>query len=59
MRVTGRGKNSRMWAGLVCPVKDSSCKPEWVSDTDVFAFWRDQAVNVPVSSDVKDDSPPF
>lgn len=58
-RVTGRGKNSRMWAGLLCPAKDPSCNPEWIPDTEVFAFRRDHAVDVPVSSDAKDDSPPF
>jgi hypothetical protein len=59
VRVVGRSRNGRMWAGLLCPVKDPSCNPEWIPDTDVFAFWKDQAVNVPVSSNAKDDSPQF
>jgi hypothetical protein len=48
-----------MWAAFMCPVKDRGCDPEWVSDTDVFGFWKDHPVNSPVSSDVKYDSPPF
>lgn len=59
VRVVGKGKNG-WWAGLLCPAKDRDCQPLWQSDAEVFAHWRDNAVNVPVSSDAaKDDSPPF
>jgi hypothetical protein len=56
VRVVGKGKNG-WWAGLLCPAKDRECGAEWVADSDVFAAWRDNAVNV--SPDADDNMPPF
>ena len=40
-----------MAGGPVCYArpKTRDCQPLWQSDAEVFAHWRDNAVNVPVS----------
>lgn len=41
VRVVGRGKSGRFWAALMCAERDEACSPEWIPDTEVYAFWRD------------------